>query len=91
MKVSTVQIPVDLIPAVAFLAEHFQDDIYNAQAGPYDYSDQERDATDAVRDWASQATESLGISDEAQLSKGPATYHQADELSGDDRQPWPNS
>jgi len=84
-------IPADLIPAVGFLANHFSDDIAYSQAGPYEYSDQERDAVMAVIEWTWKAAEQFGCSG-CELGSGQPTYHQADELAeycGDPRQPWP--
>ena len=91
---TNVSIPAELIPAVGFLAQHFSDDITNSQAGPYEYSDQERDACMAVIEWTWRAAKEAGCSS-CDLGIGEtnasATYHQADELAEDKRQPWPNA
>ncbi len=86
----SVSIPSELIPAIGFLAQHFSDDIAYSQAGPYEYSDQERDAVMSVIEWTWKASELAGCSSN-ELGGGQFTYHQADELAGDDRQPWPTT
>lgn len=85
---STASIPAELIPAVGFLARHFSDDIAYSQAGPYEYSDQERDAVMSVIEWTCKAAEQFSCSS-CELGGDRATYHQADELAGENRQPWP--
>jgi hypothetical protein len=85
--ITTVQVPAELVPAIGFLAQHFSEDIYHSQAGPYEYSDQERDATQAVIDWANATAAATGCN-HCELGSGSFTYHQADELAGDQRQPW---
>lgn len=81
--------PPELIQTISFLAAHFSDDIQYAQGGPYDYSDQERDGCQAALDWSRDLCERLGVEPFHLGSGDPATYHQADELAGADRQPWP--
>ena len=83
--------PPELIQAISFLAAHFSDDIQYAQGGPYDYSDQERDACQAALDWSRDLCERLGVEPFQLGDRSAETYHQADELAGADRQPWPNA
>ena len=87
---STASIPAELIPAVGFLARHFSADIFHSQGGPYEYSDQERDSVTAVIEWTWKASKQFGCSS-CELGGGQSTYHQADELAGDERQPWPTA
>lgn len=88
---TAVEVTPALVQAISFLADHFQNDIEYAQMGPYDYSDQERDACNAVAAWAFDLCQALGVG-ACQLAGGPSTYHQADaicEERGYEKQDWP--
>ena len=52
--------PPELVQAVGFLAQHFANDIAFPR-GPYEYSDQERDATQAVIRWSMELCARMGI------------------------------
>ena len=86
--------PPALIQAVGFLAQHFTNDIAHSQAGPYEYSDQERDATQAVIRWSDELCARMGIKPEQLGDNSKATFHQADRIAeeyGRPRQQWQDS
>lgn len=92
VSAATVEVTPALVQAISFLAAHFQDDICHSQAGPYEYSDQERDSCNAVAAWAADLCRELGV-DACQLAGGQSTYHQADSICeerGYEKQDWLN-
>jgi hypothetical protein len=87
----TTEITAEMAEILLFLGQHFQDDIDNAQAGPYDYSDQERNNCRAAVEWASAVLESLGHAPGWASLGIDETFHQADAIAlekGLALQPW---